>query len=457
MRGIRFCKYFCLLFLFTFSLFGQNNFEYDYARFYNPADGSSYVELYYSFVRSALSTVSTEDKNVSQGKLAVKIIDKRDNQIVFNNMWQLDIENSTTDDDKLLVGLLDFPLPESEYLFDISAEDLNNPEFNFNSSFDISVTPFPESSIVVSDIQLATAIIPQSQNTESIFYKNSIEITPNPSLIYGDSNPVLFFYSEIYGLSSGAVNNFIIEQKLFDATNTMVHDKQRKISNEHSSVVEVGAIKVNELNSGIYTLVISIRDDLNMVSANSTKKVFIYNRDRVDESTNFAESQKSMLESELMIMSDDEIDYMYETAVYIATEAEKQQWKKLSDYDAKRKFLSSFWEKRDSDPTTEINEYKRDYYERVAYANKNYGNVSRKEGWKTDRGRVYITYGAPGEIERFQNEYYSQPYEIWQYYNLDGGVIFLFADEQSLNIYKLVHSTKKGEIYNYNQYLKYVQ
>lgn len=156
---------------FTFSLFGQNNFEYDYARFYNPADGSSYVELYYSFVRSALSTVSTEDKNVSQGKLAVKIIDKRDNQIVFNNMWQLDIENSTTDDDKLLVGLLEFPLPESEYLFDISAEDLNNPEFNFNSSFDISVTPFPESSIVVSDIQLATAIIPQSQNTESIFTK----------------------------------------------------------------------------------------------------------------------------------------------------------------------------------------------------------------------------------------------------------------------------------------------
>lgn len=455
MWGISFKKLSFLIVLISSVIFSQGWFEYDYARFYNPSDGSSYVELYYSFDRSSLETVTIDGKQIDQGKLGVKIVDLTSDQVVFENTWALNIEETPLDENKLLVGLLDFPLEPSNYRFTVTAEDLNNPEFMETSSFDLSLFPFSSSNVVVSDIQLATGIIPQSQNEESIFYKNSIEVTPNPSLIYGDYNPVLFFYSEIYGLSNE--NEYVIEQKLLDVNNKSIYDKQRTISGENSSVVEIGALKVNKYNSGIYTLIVNIRDAGNTISINSAKKVYIYNREFIDASTDFVAASTSPLESELMMMSEDEIDYMFETAAYIASEHEKTQWNKLKDYDAKKSFLLEFWNRRDNDGNPAINLFKRDYYDRVAYANKNYGNLSRKEGWKSDRGRVYITYGEPGEIERFQNEAYTKPYEIWQYYDLEGGVIFLFVDEQSMNIYRLIHSTKKGEIYNYSNYQKYVQ
>ena len=51
-----------------------------------------------------------------------------------------------------------------------------------------------------------------------------------------------------------------------------------------------------------------------------------------------------------------------------------------------------------------------------------------KIGWKTDRGRVLILYGEPNEIERFPNQMDKKPYEIWHYDDVEGGVIFVFAD-----------------------------
>lgn len=457
MRGIKF--YIVSFVMLCLVLQAQNRFEFDYARFYNPADSSGYLELYYSFYHPQLKTVNDGSGLIKQGELAVKIIDIINNETIVDNNWQLDIPVSASEESQsnLLVGQLDFPLEYSNYQIDISARDLNNNAFNETSSFELIFSPFSEAELVVSDIQLAAGIVTQSTNEESIFYKNSLEVTPNPSLVYGDLHPVLFFYSEIYGLQSENFENCLIEQKLIDPNNAVAFNKSRIVIGKNPAVVEAGAIRVNELNSGVYTLIVSVKDNENRISANSAKRVYIYNRDLVDTSTDFLAATLTPLESELMMMSEDEIDFMFETAQYIATETEKTQWKKLTEIDSKRQFLGAFWQKRDTDTKTPINEYKRDYYERVNYANKNYGNLSRPEGWKTDRGRVYIMYGAPGEIERFQNEYYSKPYEIWQYYDLEGGVIFLFADEQGLNIYRLVHSTKRGEINNYREYLKYVQ
>ncbi len=69
-----------------------------------------------------------------------------------------------------------------------------------------------------------------------------------------------------------------------------------------------------------------------------------------------------------------------------------------------------------------------------------------KEGWKTDRGRVYIMYGEPNEIERYPNQTQTRPYEIWSYYDLEGGVRFVFGDITGFADYQLLHSTKRGEL-----------
>ncbi len=451
-----------LIILIVFStsmIFGQNRFEFDYARFYNPADSTGYLELYYSFYRPALKTVEVNNTKVKQGKLSVKIFDTITQEMVVDEDWQLDIplNNQNDNNNKLMVGLLEFPLEFSNYRIDLDARDQNSEDFEETSSFELIFKPLVKDGLTVSDIELASGIVTQSQEKQSLFYKNSIEVIPNPSLIYGDTNPVIFFYAEVYGLKSSDNENYTIEQQLFNSNNKVVHKKVREVSGDNSSVVEIGAIKANELNSGIYTLVVSIKDAEKRKTASSAKRVYIYNKDLVTKETSFSESATQSLDSEFMIMSEDEINYMWETAKYIATEMEKTNWEKLKTLDAKRAFLSKFWQRRDNDKSDDINQVKKEYYERVRYANEHYGNLSRREGWKTDRGRILLQYGVPDEIEKFQNESYSKPYEIWSYRNIEGGVIFLFADEEGLNIYRLVHSTKRGEIYNYREYQKYVR
>lgn len=447
--------FFSGILIFNLFVFSQNKFEYDYARFYSYEDSVGYFELYYSFYQPSLKTIVVEKLEMTQGRLDVIIKNNLSGDVEVAKNWQFDFP--VDENNKNLTGLLRFKLDFGNYNITIKANDINNPGFEEEHTFDIALISQSTNGLSISDIQLASAIKQDSQDKESIFYKNTLEITPNPSLIYGDNNPVIFFYSEIYGLDKTKYDNFIVEQKLYDHNNTVQYEKSRVLEDPFSSIVEIGAIRVNNLNSGIYTLLVSVKDSKNHISANSTKKIYVYNRSLVDETTTFTENSISELQSEIMILSEDELNYMFETAEYIATENEKSQWGKLKEIDAKKRFLVNFWDKRDYDFSTSINEYKRDYYERVNYANQHFGNVSRKEGWKTDRGRVYITYGKPSQIERFQNEYYTKPYEVWEYNDIEGGVIFFFVDEQGLNIYRLIHSNKKGEISNYREYQRYVQ
>jgi len=83
--------------------------------------------------------------------------------------------------------------------------------------------------------------------------------------------------------------------------------------------------------------------------------------------------------------------------------------------------------------------------ERVQIANKRY-SAAKKEGWKTDRGRVYILYGEPSEYERFPSDLETRPYEIWRYNEMEGGVYFIFADIKGFSDYELLTSTKRGEL-----------
>ena len=107
--------------------------------------------------------------------------------------------------------------------------------------------------------------------------------------------------------------------------------------------------------------------------------------------------------------------------------------------------MYEFWKKRDTDISTPENEALREFITRIDESNKRFGTMS-KIGWKTDRGRVYILNGEPNEIERFPNQMDTKPYEIWHYNDIEGGVIFIFADLSGFSDYMLIHSTMRGEL-----------
>ena len=81
----------------------------------------------------------------------------------------------------------------------------------------------------------------------------------------------------------------------------------------------------------------------------------------------------------------------------ILTQSERDAWKKLQTNEEREKYIEEFWRSRDPDPDTEENEYKEQFYERVAYANEHFS--SGKPGRLTDRGRIYIKFGKPDSVE----------------------------------------------------------
>jgi len=123
--------------------------------------------------------------------------------------------------------------------------------------------------------------------------------------------------------------------------------------------------------------------------------------------------------------------WLNEDVTYIITDEERQAWKRLSTDDEREQFIEQFWLRRDPTPDTEENEYKEEHYRRIAYANEHY--ASGIPGWKTDRGRTYIVYGPPDEIEShpsggtYERPFEegggttsTYPFEKWRYRYIDG-------------------------------------
>ena len=85
---------------------------------------------------------------------------------------------------------------------------------------------------------------------------------------------------------------------------------------------------------------------------------------------------------------------------WIITDEERAAYKMLQNDEERDYFIEAFWQRRNSTPKSLQNPYKVEHYQRIAYANEQFGTVGI-HGWETDRGRIYIMYGQPDQIEYF--------------------------------------------------------
>ena len=134
--------------------------------------------------------------------------------------------------------------------------------------------------------------------------------------------------------------------------------------------------------------------------------------------------------------------WLDEDVVYIITDEERAAFKQLSNDEERDNFIEAFWQRRDPTPDTEENEYKEEHYQRIAYANEHF--AAGVPGWKTDRGRIYIVYGKPDEIDSHPSggtyerpmeegggETSTYPFEDWRYRYIEGigqEIIIEFVD-----------------------------
>jgi GWxTD domain-containing protein len=135
---------------------------------------------------------------------------------------------------------------------------------------------------------------------------------------------------------------------------------------------------------------------------------------------------------------------------YIISPEEEQAFKLLGTDDERDQFIEQFWLRRDPTPDTEENEFREEHYRRIQYANEHF--AAGVAGWRTDRGRIYIVWGPPDEIEShasggtYQREMSegggtssSYPFERWRYRYLEGvgtEVIIEFVDTCMCNEYR---------------------
>ena len=134
--------------------------------------------------------------------------------------------------------------------------------------------------------------------------------------------------------------------------------------------------------------------------------------------------------------------WLDEDVIYIITPEEKQAFMQLSNDEERDNFIEAFWQRRDPTPDTPENEYKEEHYQRIAYANEHF--AAGVQGWRSDRGRIYITYGKPDEIDSHPSggsyerpmeegggETSTYPFEDWRYRYIEGigqEVIIEFVD-----------------------------
>ncbi len=86
--------------------------------------------------------------------------------------------------------------------------------------------------------------------------------------------------------------------------------------------------------------------------------------------------------------------------LYLATDAEQKEWKKVATDDQADRFVQLFWAKRDPDLKTPVNEYKIGFDKRVKEADDLF-SLPRMRGALTERGKAYIVVGKPKELKRY--------------------------------------------------------
>jgi GWxTD domain-containing protein len=123
--------------------------------------------------------------------------------------------------------------------------------------------------------------------------------------------------------------------------------------------------------------------------------------------------------------------WLNEDVTYIITDQEKQAFMQLSNDEERDRFIEAFWQRRDPSPDTPENEFKDEHYRRIAYADDHF--AAGVPGWRTDRGRMYIKYGAADEVDSHPSggayerpidegggETSTYPFEDWRYRYIEG-------------------------------------
>lgn len=462
-------------FLFAPSLFAQpqqGTVEMDAIAFVRDS-GKIQVEIYYSLLQGVLRFEQRGNAWVAEINVraeiwrdshAIIVKDIKKEKIFNGTKASLDsLTNSYVLDGTVLSGSIKSN-DEAVLIFRSKSEKGIEVLDTIKRSFYTPVSTGDK--FAMGGIEFANSLLPSSDRNNP-FEKVGYIIIPNPSKVFGAMNSKLNYYTELYIPKSAVSSSGSCEV----ITRVLDGQKHEMFSNSHQQILAaatiplVGSIDVDGLPTDSYIIEVAVKR-AGIVEA-VMQKVFFYDsgmklsEDESNVASAAASDEESIFSSsEISKMSQLEVEEKGEQAMYIGTADQSKSWKKIHDPSKQQRFLFQFWRAKDKEEgsSTPLSAYK-EFYKHVEEANKKY-TYQKTPGWKTDRGRIYIKFGAPEEryIITQLHATDAKPYITWEYFNkkftlISGShAIFAFVDVQGGGKFVLVHSNVQGESYEPNWY-----
>ena len=433
-----------ILFLLIFShSFSQLKAYLDTKQFYDPQIGN-YVEIYMQFVSSSIKyEAKTEGL---QGKVAIRLTVSQKDSSYFSDVYILEspiMKDSIVED---FYDVVRFAIKPGKYDFKIELSDvINDKSKAINAESELIVKDLSKS-ISISDLEIAEFARKSDENNS--FTKSGFYILPRLTNYYPSELSKIPVYFEVYNSNQLGDSIFILRQTLKNVeTETELIDYEYYSKHVKSPVVPIiRGVDIANLPTGKYELTYTILD---------RSKIEHFSQIYTFERTNMLDLN---LNVENLVLdpafqnsiTDDSLDYFLESLIPIAKQSEILNIissLKTKNKEVARKHIQGFWVK-----TSPTNPYEAwiSYKQQVLFVQKLYSN-NFQDGYETDRGRVYLKYGAPTNVVQKETSPSEYPYEIWQYNKIErfSNKRFIFYNPDLVNnTYRLLHSDMLGEVKN---------
>ena len=410
-----------LLVIFQQVLYGQDQpgyndelakraFYVDFAAFDDSLSENIDIQIYYKIFSSNLTYQKFGEKFKAQYSVDVTVKSKGKQITGLSNESQLfaDDYRGTMASDDFAINAFQLNLPPENYEILVRLTDIYSGD-SYTERREMKLKDFGKSLPFMSTLEFVREIAPAGEGSR--FDRGDNRILPSVSRVYGFNESQLIMYYQIYN-KPGFNGDYLAFYEITSGNKIILTDTTLfPATGQVTARTEI--IDVSDFLPDKYELNLKISSPGNKVELKSKADFF------VEWSVN-------------AIVKND-----YRTAIeqlkYVATQKQLDSLLHSPENDHVRVW-ESFWRSKDPTPGTPENELKEEYYRRIRYAEINYGHMGR-DGWKTDRGMVYVTYGPADDIESHPFEFDTKPYQVWFYYNLK--LRFVFVDINGYGDYEL--------------------
>jgi GWxTD domain-containing protein len=406
----------------TFDVFSRKGmrsyFIVDHAEFKSEIPGKVHLELYYQIYNTILNFTRKDNLYEAEYELAVKVYNDDDELIdSYRQSKTVTVPNEVRARSKYdyRTSQVNFDLLPGKYTVDFILSDPSSRAVE-SQHLKLKLKDPEQKKPSLSDIELAQAVDTVHDSGTTEFDKGDLMIIPSVTHVFGNDDKLrLLFYVELYQGTDSA-KDVRVETKLRHDVKGMVYRDSLTTEFTHPVVKQFRSISLDSLIPGHYELSVTLMTP-------RRKKIDVEYRDF------------TIFWSQNALLKFDYKSVLGQLAI-IADHQEMELLKKPEDYEDRLAAFNAFWDGRDPTPGTVVNEAKNEFYRRVNIANQNFTHMYR-QGWRTDRGRVYIMYGEPDQVDDYPVVPDRHPYQEWHYYRGTKYRKFIFVDVNEDGDYRL--------------------